>query len=151
MVDKQIFAELEKLAPEERIKKLKEIEEDIEKEKNAQIKAAEELIEKTNQEMHEESREEKLERLFEHAKNDEPDESLENAVKGQEVENIEEHVQYQVSVNEIDERVNDVMDYYSGNNQNDVYKKEGGVSGSYNSAELKDAATENWKAMGYEK
>lgn len=144
MVIKDLFKDIEKLTPEERVKRLKEIEEAIEHEKNEQIKAAEELIEKANHEMENESEEDKLERLFEHITEEE---SLEQAVKKEDAENIEGHVQYNNPVNEVEEKIEEIQGMYARND--DVMYKKGDVSTTYDKP--MDAAAENWKAMGYEK
>ncbi|MBW3021842.1 hypothetical protein KY328_02900 [Candidatus Woesearchaeota archaeon] len=141
MVDKDIFKELEKLAPQERIKRLKEIEESIEKEKQEQLKAAKDLLEKSNEEMEQESEERKLETMFEHIKDEE---SLEEAVKKEESENIEGHVQYTPPTDEAHDQIERMYE------RNEVeYKKKDEVAGSYQSG-IFDAAKQDLKNLGYD-
>ena len=148
MVDKDMFKELEKLTPEERIKRLRQIEAEIEKEKNEQLKAAEALLEKSNAELEQESEDQKLEKLFSDIDNDLTDEdNLEKAVKDEIEEKLEDQVQYSIAKSEVDERIDDMRASYANNDGN--YKNQA-VNSSYQT-EVIDQVKENWKAMGYEK
>ncbi|MEA3430069.1 MAG: hypothetical protein U9R08_02250 [Nanoarchaeota archaeon] len=143
MVDNTDLKELEKLTPEERIKVLRVRQAAIEKEMQDELKVAEDLIEKSNIEIEQESEETKLEKLFKHIQED----NLEDAVK-EETNNIEERAQYNVVTNEVDQKIEEMKATYTRND--DVKYKKDEVAGSYKS-EMTDTATETWKELGYEK
>lgn len=144
MVDKNNFKELEKLAPEERIKRLKELEAAIEQERSNQLNAAKALIDKSTEEIEQETEEEKIQRLFQHI---EEEESLEETVSKQKADTIEGHVEYAVPANEVDNAVINFAEMYKSSE--DANKKVE-VKESYQQGVV-DTASDAWKQLGYAK
>lgn len=116
------LSELKHLAPEERIKRLQEIEARIEAEKNEQIKAAEEMIEETKQQIQLESEEEKHKRLFQLI----DEESLESEIEktSPKAEELESNLQYSIPATEEEQVIQEFQQGYKSDAKYEPNHKE---------------------------
>ncbi|MBW3015967.1 hypothetical protein KY330_06095 [Candidatus Woesearchaeota archaeon] len=142
-----IVEELEKLSPEERLKRLEELKLQLRKEKEKQILAAEELIKKTNEEIHRQE-DEDIKKMMDDI---EESDTLEETVKGEEPEASEHPTMYDTPKDLVDEKLQKIQDGYQRSNTDSKYENKEAQKIYKSGSGVKAASDKNWDDLGYKK